>query len=126
MGEFVHDDMPDKRSQRHIPARGPFVQNGTAKQPYRVRESLRLGRCLFGQGNAVVKAGQFQRVVNIQFFEKFIPGDVLDPQDHLLCMAREFGGQRGYGGAGHALNCGQIGCDFVGPVCHLALLPCSA
>jgi len=108
--------MRDQMAKRDIPARHPFVQNGAAEQPDRVRPQ-RLTAHLVGQGRAVIQAGQLIRVVYAHFVQHRVGREI----DHLhgdgAGMGRERLWQIGNRGRNQRQKIGIGGGQAVGEGC---------
>jgi hypothetical protein len=79
--KLVDQHMRHELAEAHVATLGPFVQHRTAEEPDRVGLMHLIGDRLFRQGNAVIKAGQLERVFDTHVQKDATRGEILDP-DH--------------------------------------------
>ena len=116
MGQFVNKNMGDEAAKFDVATMGPFFEDRAAEKPDGVGLHRLVEGGFFGERDAVVKAGQLERVVHFEIGEDGVGGEVLDPERDGAGDGLDVFGQRGERGVGQRLESGKVGGGFVGPV----------
>lgn len=78
----MHGHMSDQMGQIHIAAGDPFVKDRSAKQPDHVWPRPALHHRFLGERNALVEAGEFERIFDPDLVEQSFGGEIGDLKDH--------------------------------------------
>ena len=108
MADFVHQYVVNEMLERLALGR-PFVEDGAAIEENAVGQGARLVDAFLGQRQAVIEAGQVERVVDAHHFEGLVVGKFLDRQDDVAEVRRERLGQPFERRAGDRLDVRRAG-----------------
>lgn len=120
----MHIDMGDQLAQGYIGARDPLIEEGTAKQPDRIRPIGLIHDRFLRQGDALVKAGQLERVFEFQLGQHGVVREFGNAQRDARRGFGKCGWQRRYGFQGQRLDLlkrrsrvpGPVNCPYFFPV----------
>ena len=89
MAHFVYQNMGHELLKALVAACDPFIENGHTEQPDAIRQSAARRDRLLSQRYALIEPGQFKRIADSQFSQRFLIGELLDPHHHIAEMRGE-------------------------------------
>lgn len=107
--QLMHGDMRHHLLQRHSPAHTPFIENGAAEQPDRVRCGGLIHRGFFRHRDARIKPREFERVGNANFSQQIFRREIHHGQRDIRGQNFESRREIGHCGAGDVLDQVEIG-----------------
>ena len=84
----MHQDMGDEMLERVVAVR-PFVEDRAAEQADSVRQRPRMVDASLGDRNALVDAGEVERLLDAHGAERLVVGEILDQQYDFAQVAGE-------------------------------------
>jgi len=109
MRQLMHGDMRDHLLQRHSPAHTPFIENGTAEQPDRVRRGGLIHGGFLCHRDAGIKPRKLERVGNADLGQQIFRREIHHGQRDIRGQNFEGRRQIGHCGAGDVLDQVEIG-----------------
>ena len=109
MREFVDGDMGHEVLDRHIAAFAPFIQDGFPEQPDRIWPHRLIEHRFFRHGDAVIKPGQIQRILDLKLAQHVVIGPVHNADRDLQGRAAKRCGQAIHRAAGHVFDLVETG-----------------
>src|SRR5690606_23119860 len=102
VADLVDQDMGDDLGQADVAALAPLVVYGTAIEENARRLRRRPHGVALADMDPVIEAAQFERVLDLQFGQGLLVGEVVDADDHVARRLPEHLGQGGEGGFSQA------------------------
>ena len=116
MRQLVDEDMGDEAAEGDIAPVRPFVEDRAAEKPDGVWLGGLVEGGFFGEGDAVVKAGERERVIHFEIGEHGVAGEILDPERDGAGDGLDVFWEGIERGIGEGLELGEVGGGLVGPV----------
>jgi len=93
MTDFMNQDVSDQLAERDIAAFAPFVEDRTPVQKHHRRQGLAVEHRPLPQINALVEAGQLERIGDVEGVQHVIRGEVVDADRDVARQTAERVGQ---------------------------------
>jgi len=89
MTDFMNQDVGDQLAKRYVTALTPLVEDRAAIQEDHRWQGLAVAHRTIGQIDALVEAGQLERIGNVEGVQYVIRGEVIDADRHIARQAAE-------------------------------------
>lgn len=93
VADLVDQDVGDQFGQADVAALAPFVQDRTAIQEDPRRLRRRSQAVASADVHAMIQAGQFERILDLQIRQRLFVGEIVDAEHHLARRRPELGRQ---------------------------------